>query len=69
MKKIGVFLVVLSFCFLGTAGADTFQLGGDRLASLQNTDGGWDWPLDNGDPATGSATNTAAPIGMGLIAA
>jgi len=37
---------------------------GDRLVAMQNTDGGWGWPL------TGpSALNTIAPIGMGLCKA
>jgi hypothetical protein len=40
--------------------------GGDRLVALQNDDGGWDWPLDNGDPTTSSPPNTIGPIGMGL---
>ena len=43
-----------------------FQSGGDRLANLQNTDGGWDWPLDNGDPDNSSPANTIGPISMGL---
>ena len=38
--------------------------GGNRLVSVQNTDGGWGWPL------TGtSAQNTIGPIGMGLAQA
>jgi hypothetical protein len=45
------------------------QAGGDRLMALQNDDGGWDWPLDNGDPATGSALNTVGPIAKGLAEA
>lgn len=41
-----------------------FLNGGDRLAALQNTDGGWGWPL------TGtSALNTVGPIAMGLAQA
>ncbi|MCB0116864.1 MAG: DUF1565 domain-containing protein, partial [Caldilineaceae bacterium] len=48
---------------------DAFQSGADRLASLQNTDGGWDWPLDDGNPGNASPRNTIAPIGMGLAQA
>jgi hypothetical protein len=44
----------------------TLQDGADRLEALQNDDGGWDWPLDNGDPATSSPANTIGPIAMGL---
>jgi hypothetical protein len=43
-----------------------FQNGGDRLTDLQNNDGGWDWPLDDGDPASASPTNTVGPISRGL---
>ena len=45
----------------GSATADAagappaLQAGADRLSSLQNNDGGWDWQLDDGNPATGSA--------------
>lgn len=46
--------------------SNAFQSGGDRLTAMQNDDGGWDWPLDNGNPATGSALNTIGPIGKGL---
>jgi hypothetical protein len=54
----------------GTAGANSwYQDGGDRLVALQNDDGGWDWPLDDGDPASASPKNTVAPITMGLITA
>ena len=49
--------------------AHAFQAGADRLADLQNDDGGWDWPLDDGDPASISPVNTVAPIGMGLAQA
>ncbi len=45
------------------------QANGDRLAALQNNDGGWDWPLDDSNPATGSALNTIGPIGKGLAQA
>ena len=46
-----------------------FQNGGDRLADLQNDDGGWDWPLDDGNPASASPTNTVGPISRGLAEA
>jgi len=44
-------------------------LGGWRLVDLQNTDGGWDWPFDDGDPNTGSDPDVWAPAVMGLAAA
>ena len=34
--------------------ADALQAGGDRLTTLQNLDGGWDWPLDDGNPHNAS---------------
>ena len=34
---------------LAFPGGLVFQNGGDRLASLQNNDGGWDWPLSDGN--------------------
>ena len=43
--------------------------GGDRLVALQNNDGGWDWPLDDGDPGNASPRNTIGPVGMGLAQA
>lgn len=43
--------------------------GGARLVALQNTDGGWDWPLDDSNPASPSPLNTIGPIGMGLAKA
>jgi hypothetical protein len=45
------------------------QAGADRLESLQNNDGGWDWPLDDGDPTNASPSNTIGPIAMGLAEA
>jgi hypothetical protein len=78
MKKLKSILVtVISaavFCGLvfgsGALAADTvLQNGADRLTALQNNDGGWDWPLDDGNPATGSAPNTIGPIAMGLAQA
>jgi len=41
-------------------------LGGNRLVELQNNDGGWDWPLDDGDPNGGSDSETFAEVAMGL---
>ncbi|GAI79437.1 unnamed protein product, partial [marine sediment metagenome] len=49
--------------------SSVFQSGGARLVETQNNDGGWDWPLDDDDPNTGSATNTFGPIGIGLAQA
>ncbi|MBI5955132.1 MAG: right-handed parallel beta-helix repeat-containing protein [Chloroflexi bacterium] len=48
---------------------DVYQTGADRLTALQNTDGGWDWPLDDGNPASISPRNTVGPIGKGLAEA
>lgn len=42
------------------------QSGADRLVALQNNDGGWDWPLDDGDPDSVSPLNTLGPIAKGL---
>ena len=58
--------------YLPTAPADLFSVfnaGGDRLGSLQNNDGGWDWPLDDGNPNNASPLNTIGPIAMGLAKA
>lgn len=49
--------------------ADLFQMGADRLTLLQNNDGGWDWPLDDGNPASVSPLNTLGPISKGLAEA
>lgn len=53
----------------GVAASVDYQAGADRLVELQNTDGGWDWPLDDGNPDSTSPTNTLAPIAMGLAQA
>lgn len=45
------------------------DLVGDRFVSLQNNDGGWDWPLDDGIKTNASPQNTISPIGMGLAQA
>jgi len=42
---------------------------GNRLVDLQQNDGGWDWPLDDGDPNDASPINTIGPITMGLAKA
>ncbi|MEE4193751.1 MAG: hypothetical protein V2J07_01000, partial [Anaerolineae bacterium] len=52
-----------------TAVATAMQAGADRLEALQNDDGGWDWPLDDGNPANVSPKNTIGPIAMGLAMA
>ncbi|MCK5246616.1 hypothetical protein KAR02_06935, partial [Candidatus Bipolaricaulota bacterium] len=60
--------VVLCFCvsvFCDTDD-DAMQDGGARLEALQNNDGGWDWPLDDGNPGSTSPVNTIGPIAMGL---
>lgn len=78
MKKLVSILLTLavavSLCLvtaLPAAAQDpaVFQTGGDRLVATQNDDGGWDWPLDDGDPTAGSADNTIGPIGIGLAQA
>lgn len=48
---------------------DIFVEVGTRLADLQNDDGGWDWPLDDGNPANASPLNTVGPIAKGLAEA
>jgi hypothetical protein len=45
------------------------QSGADRLTALQQNDGGWDWPLDDGDPMDASPVNTLGPIAKGLAEA
>ncbi|MBN1124584.1 MAG: VCBS repeat-containing protein [Sedimentisphaerales bacterium] len=47
----------------------TIAKAGRRLASLQNNDGGWDDPLDDGDPASGSVITEIGTIGLGLAVA
>ncbi|MBN2136549.1 MAG: hypothetical protein JW720_01960 [Sedimentisphaerales bacterium] len=68
MKEMVVLLAVLTM-FGVSVRAETFQAGGDRLVVLQQNDGGWDWPLYDGDPANASPTNTVSPIAMGLAQA
>ena len=56
---------LMSSMIQGDVGA-AMQAGGDRLTALQNNDGGWDWPLDDGDPNSPSPLNTVSPIAKGL---
>ena len=67
MKKLAVILTIAAVSTI--ASANVFQAGGDRLEALQQNDGGWDWPLDDGDPTDGSPLNTLGPIAMGLAKA
>ena len=71
MKKFFVLIAVICLIFAvnSPVGAVNFSTGGARLAALQNNDGGWDWPLDDGDPTNVSPPNTIGPIGMGLAQA
>ena len=66
---LAIGLSIMAAAPVGANGTDPFQAGGDRLVDLQNDDGGWDWPLDDGNPASSSPTNTIGPIGMGLAQA
>lgn len=59
-------LVVVVSLAIGGVVETAIQNGADRLVSLQNNDGGWDWPLDDGDPNNFSPKNTIGPIAMGL---
>jgi len=71
MKRSRVLTLVLVLVVCGAASADMadFLAGGNRLVALQNDDGGWDWPLDDGDPTNSSPVNTVGPIAMGLAQA
>lgn len=40
---------------------------GRRLTALQNLDGGWDDPLDDGDPASGTLPGLSGTVGLGLV--
>ncbi|MCC6694584.1 MAG: PEP-CTERM sorting domain-containing protein [Candidatus Hydrogenedentes bacterium] len=67
LVSLGLFVAAFT---ASNAFADSFDSGGDRLAALQNDDGGWDWdPADDGNPASPSPLNTVGPIGMGLAQA
>jgi len=39
---------------------------GGRLTVLQNDDGGWDDPLDDGDPTAGTIPGSSGVVGLGL---
>ncbi|HUT28368.1 MAG TPA: PASTA domain-containing protein [Sedimentisphaerales bacterium] len=43
--------------------------GGNRLVELQNNDGGWDEPLDDGNPGIGSDAEIFGYVAMGLVKA
>jgi len=45
------------------------MIGSDRLVELQNDDGGWDDPLDDGNPAAGSDSETFASVALGMAMA
>ena len=51
------------------AATSALQDGGTRLVAMQQNDGGWDWPLYDGDPNDPSPQNTIGPIGKGLAEA
>ena len=53
----------------GAVEDDALADGASRLVELQQDDGGWDWPLDDGNPANPSPKNTVGPIAMGLAEA
>ena len=73
MKR--VLCVAVCLCLIpgalavGTAKDDALLDGASRLIDLQQNDGGWDWPLYDGDPSDDSPRNTVAPIAMGLAEA
>lgn len=73
MRKVIVLVLLAILCFGVSVFCDTdddaMQAGGARLEALQNNDGGWDWPLDDGNPNNASPLNTIGPIGMGLARA
>jgi hypothetical protein len=69
-SMIAVILVVTILALAQNASAVSLnQSGADRLTALQNNDGGWDWPLTDGDPNSASPQNTVSPIAMGLAQA
>ena len=70
-SKAAVWLAAILVVGLLTATAiasedDALHDGGLRLEALQNNDGGWDWPLNDGNPNSTSPVNTIGPIAMGL---
>lgn len=69
-KAIRLCMAIFALSSLSVAAqATTLSDGADRLAALQNNDGGWDWPLDDGNPGSASPLNTIGPIAMGLAQA
>ena len=69
---LAMLLAASPFSLAAAAAADVapaLQAGGDRLVALQQDDGGWDWPLDDGNPANASPVNTLGPIAQGLAMA
>ncbi|MBA7466754.1 hypothetical protein ES707_01944 [subsurface metagenome] len=52
-----------------TTYTDAVLEAADNLAALQNDDGGFDWGQPDGDPATGSCTNTLGITAMGILKA
>lgn len=73
MKRVLCLAVCLclALAFLAAGAAEDTALadGASRLVDLQQDDGGWDWPLYDGDPTDPSPTNTVGPIAMGLAEA
>ena len=71
MLALGAFVALPG----GVVNADINQVypavvaGADRLVDLQNDDGGWDWPLDDGVSTNASPLNTIGPIAKGLAEA
>ena len=63
--KTGFFIFSILILITGTVQASTFVSGGDRLVATQLEDNSWEYDIGSGV----SATNQAAPAGMGLLAA
>jgi len=61
--------LAIVLCATGLASGDVFKVGGDRLVTMQNNDGGWDWPLSDRSPKSSNAPNILAPTSMGLVQA
>jgi len=60
------YLLVIVLCMMSVARAGVLQAGGNRLMVTQNRDGGWDWPLWDGDFKLSNCPHILAPTGMGL---
>ncbi|MCK5828195.1 right-handed parallel beta-helix repeat-containing protein, partial [Candidatus Bipolaricaulota bacterium] len=73
MRKVLILAVLAAMSFSVSvfcdADDDAMSAGGLRLEALQNNDGGWDWPLDDGNPNSASPLNTIGPIATGLARA